>query len=57
MATVGTVKQNVKGQVQQAVGAVEKKLGHPVKGTIDQLKGKTNVAVSEVKSKLHEKMK
>lgn len=57
MATIQTLKQNLKGQTQQVVGAIEKKMGHPVKGTINQLKGKTNVAISDMKRKLHEKMK
>jgi uncharacterized protein YjbJ (UPF0337 family) len=52
MTSVQTVGQNIKGNVQQAVGAVEKKLGHPVQGTMDQLKGKANVAVSNLKSEM-----
>lgn len=55
MATAQTLKQNVKGQVQQVVGAVEKKMGRPVRGTVTQLKGKTNVAASQIKSKLQGK--
>jgi uncharacterized protein YjbJ (UPF0337 family) len=46
------VGQHVKGKAQQAVGAIQKKVGYPVQGTINQIKGTANVAVAEAKSKL-----
>ena len=54
MSTVQTTAQGVKGSVQQVVGTIEKKLGHPVEGTIDQLKGKANVAVSDLKKEVED---
>lgn len=52
MTDVQTIKQNLTGKAQQVIGAVEKKMGHPVKGTITQIKGNANVAISEAKSNI-----
>jgi hypothetical protein len=57
MTNIQNTGQNIKGVAQQAIGAVEKKLGHPVQGTIDQIKGRANVVAAQVKTKIQESKK
>lgn len=54
MTHIQNASQHIKGNFQQAVGTIEKKLGHSVQGTTDQIKGKTNVAVSNLKDKIED---
>lgn len=48
--------QKIKGVAQQVKGEVEVQTGHPIRGNIDKLKGKTNVAVADVKMNIRKKM-
>jgi uncharacterized protein YjbJ (UPF0337 family) len=52
MTHLQNVGQAVKGKTQQVIGTVQKKMGYPVKGTINQIKGKANVAIADVKSEI-----
>lgn len=47
-------KQHITGKVQQVVGAVEKKTGHPIQGAISETKGKANVGISKLRAKIEE---
>jgi uncharacterized protein YjbJ (UPF0337 family) len=57
MVNIQNSQQHIKGVAQQAIGTVEKKLGHPIQGTVDQIKGKVNVVAAEIKSTIQKSKK
>lgn len=49
MNKLNIVGQKIKGEAQQIKGKIESASGQHIKGTIDTIRGKTNVAVAEIK--------
>jgi len=52
MGSVQNMGQKVKGGVQQVVGKVEEKMGSPLEGAVDTIRGKANVAAADMKNAL-----
>ncbi len=50
MGKLNNLGQTIKGNIQQVKGEVEDRSGNHVDGTIDKIKGKTNVAIADVKN-------
>ena len=48
------IGQKVKGKSQQVKGSIEDASGQHIKGTIDRVRGKVNVAEAEIKDKVEE---
>lgn len=54
MGVVDDVAQKVKGKAQQVRGEIKKKSGHKTDGLVDQVKGKVNETIADVKLKARE---
>lgn len=46
------ISQKLKGNAQQIKGKIEDASGHHVKGTIDKIRGKSNVFVADIRNKV-----